>query len=86
MSEKLVARVDGDPDPMVEAVLKKAGLDVRYEKIEACPTCKHFACVCKTLEEHHEACLFRGAVTCAIGIECEHGYDVCPICDPCTCV
>jgi hypothetical protein len=22
---------------------------------------------------------------CPVGIECQHGYDVCPTCDPCTC-
>lgn len=34
---------------------------------------------------HAEACEFFIAETCAIAIECEHGYDVCPTCDPCTC-
>jgi len=36
-------------------------------------------------EEHDENCRLRRAATGSIGIECEHGYDVCPICDPCTC-
>jgi hypothetical protein len=86
MMKMIKARVDGDPDPLVEKVLTKLGVDFRYASIEACPKCKHFACVCKTLEEHHESCLFRLAVTCAISIECDHGFDVCPTCDPCTCV
>ena len=34
---------------------------------------------------HESNCKFRIAETCAVGIECDHGYDVCPICDPCTC-
>ncbi len=34
---------------------------------------------------HKEECKFRVATECAIAIECEHGYDVCPKCDPCTC-
>jgi hypothetical protein len=30
-------------------------------------------------------CPLYKAVNCGTPIECEHGYDVCPICDPCTC-
>lgn len=30
-------------------------------------------------------CPMHRAMTCAVAIECEHGYDVCPKCDPCTC-
>jgi hypothetical protein len=50
-----------------------------------CDTCGHLACVCDTLREHKDGCQYRLAVTCAVGIECKHGYDVCPECDPCTC-
>lgn len=89
MSEKmqyLKARVDGDPDPFVEQILTNLGIDFHYAPIEGCPKCKHLACVCETLKEHHEGCLFRLATTCSIPIECDHGFDVCPTCDPCTCV
>lgn len=24
-------------------------------------------------------------MTCPVAVECEHGFDVCPTCDPCTC-
>lgn len=34
---------------------------------------------------HAVHCRFRLATTCTTPIECEHGYDVCPQCDPCTC-
>lgn len=34
---------------------------------------------------HDHTCAFRIASECAIAVECEHGYDVCPTCDPCTC-
>lgn len=34
---------------------------------------------------HIKGCALRTAMTCAVGIECEHGYDVCPKCDKCTC-
>jgi hypothetical protein len=51
-----------------------------------CDKCGHLACVCGVIEAHtDENCAFRIAITCAIPIECEHGYDVCPKCDPCTC-
>ncbi len=50
-----------------------------------CKTCKHIACVCNIQKNHGEACRFRIAATCPAGIACDHGRDVCPICDPCTC-
>ncbi len=34
---------------------------------------------------HREGCAFRKAIESSVGIECEHGFDVCPYCDPCTC-
>ncbi len=34
---------------------------------------------------HAPDCPFYRAANCPVGIECDHGYDVCPICDPCTC-
>ena len=35
--------------------------------------------------EHKEHCKFRIAMVCPVGVACEHGFDVCPICDTCTC-
>lgn len=37
------------------------------------------------VQHHHPDCPFRKSVECPVGIECEHGWDVCPQCDPCTC-
>lgn len=34
---------------------------------------------------HEPNCPALKARLCAVGIECEHGWDVCPICDRCTC-
>jgi hypothetical protein len=48
-------------------------------------TCGHICCVCDILRDHKEGCQYRRSVTCAVPIECEHGRDVCPICDECTC-
>lgn len=39
----------------------------------------------KLAEGHDKKCSFAIANRCAIPVECEHGYDVCPMCDPCTC-
>lgn len=50
-----------------------------------CEVCGHIACVCAVKREHVEDCKYRRAVACPVAIECEHGYDVCPRCDPCTC-
>ena len=34
--------------------------------------------------KHAPNCKFGKAMR-GIAIECEHGYDVCPVCDPCCC-
>lgn len=48
--------------------------------------CQLLSCVCAEARTHAKDCRFRKALTCAIPIACEaHGYDVCPVCDPCTC-
>lgn len=52
---------------------------------EACAKCGHFACVCTIRARHKDDCKFRLAAACATPIECDHGRDVCSICDPCTC-
>lgn len=48
--------------------------------------CGLIGCVCSLIREHVPGCRFREAMRCVVAIACEpHGYDVCPICDPCTC-
>lgn len=37
------------------------------------------------LKDHDPDCELRRAIECSVAIECIHGYDVCPICDPCHC-
>jgi len=34
---------------------------------------------------HAPRCPMRLALETSVGIECRHGYDVCPECDPCEC-
>lgn len=36
-------------------------------------------------QRHMPDCPLRRAIECTTPIECDHGYDVCPKCDPCTC-
>jgi hypothetical protein len=50
-----------------------------------CAACGHLACVCAIRAVHVPECRYRIAAALSVGIECEHGYDVCPNCDPCTC-
>lgn len=53
-----------------------------------CPRCQ-FVCLhpgrdCACVPNKHAAdCRFYIAATLQFGIECDHGYDVCPQCDPC---
>jgi hypothetical protein len=36
-------------------------------------------------KRHMPGCRHRAAIECTVAIECDHGYDVCPTCDACTC-
>lgn len=37
------------------------------------------------LWNHARYCRFRVAREGALAVVCDHGFDVCPECDPCTC-
>lgn len=50
-----------------------------------CQYCGRLACVCDVLVKHRPGCRFRQAVTGPVAIECDHGYDACPLCDSCDC-
>ena len=50
-----------------------------------CETCGYLACICGIRAAHVDGCKFRLAATCAVPVECPHGRDCCPECDPCTC-
>jgi hypothetical protein len=48
--------------------------------------CGLISCVCDVVAKHARNCRFRRAALCPVAFECdEHGFDVCPTCDPCTC-
>jgi hypothetical protein len=57
---------------------------VRRHAID-CTKCGFIVCVCEVKADHATDCRYRRAVECPVGIECEHGRDVCPDCDPCNC-
>lgn len=50
-----------------------------------CSGCQRIACVCDVVAAHRAGCSYLVAVMCAVPIECEHGFDACPKCDPCDC-
>jgi len=35
--------------------------------------------------EHLPECAYRLASTGRVPVQCDHGFDCCPECDPCTC-
>jgi len=58
----------------------------RVRSVIGCETCGHISCVCHVIDAHPDPeCGYRISVTCSVPIECPHGFDVCPECDPCTC-
>lgn len=71
----------GDWDAVRQGISELGGSVLK----NGCPSCGHFACICNILKDHAEPCLYRRAATIPIGIACDHGRDVCPECDPCTC-
>lgn len=50
-----------------------------------CKKCGFICCICQVQKDHEPGCTYRLSMQCPVGIECDHGYDVCPLCDPCTC-
>jgi hypothetical protein len=82
--DAVTAMLDGKPLP-AGAHEEDYDTFVARGRIENC-TCHQISCVCAQVAGHNEGCRFRTAVLCPIPIDCEHGYDVCPQCDPCTCV
>lgn len=47
--------------------------------------CEFIECICDEIKSHKPNCKYILSLSCAIPIECEHGYDVCHQCDPCDC-
>ena len=71
----------------IESVAQQLGYGTqRVSEIVACHTCQRFSCICVARSRHAADCRFLISASCPVGIECdEHGRDVCPKCDACTC-
>ncbi len=52
-----------------------------------CPTCGIIreGCVCELQKTHKPGCRFLRAASLSVELACEHGFQACPICDPCDC-
>jgi hypothetical protein len=52
-----------------------------------CPDCGLIrdGCVCSARREHKPGCRFLRAASLSVELECHHGFQACPICDPCDC-
>lgn len=48
-------------------------------------TCGYITCICWVFEKHEEGCRFRRAAALKVELACDHGFQACPECDPCTC-
>jgi hypothetical protein len=73
--------------PLVRYSVASTPLDgVRYNVEVGCPKCGNLAtCTCPVEKQHAEGCRYRTAACLSIELACEHGFQACPICDPCTC-
>jgi hypothetical protein len=51
-----------------------------------CTRCDNLcSCTCRIQREHTKKCRYRIAACLSVELECEHGLQACPVCDPCTC-
>lgn len=52
----------------------------------ACPGCGNLVeCTCDAEKKHKEDCRYLAAMRLSVELECEHGFQACPECDPCDC-
>ena len=72
---------------------------VHWEPCQTCPTCgllcdgyrrEDGTCfviceACDARRIHLPECPYLRALACPVAVECQHGHDVCPECDACTC-
>lgn len=81
--EELTAHiVNVEPPPADIEDRVKAHMAARRE--QGCE-CEQISCVCAEVRKHKDGCRFRYALLCPVGIDCAHGFDVCRVCDHCTC-
>lgn len=70
-------------------IVNRANGDVRTGELSdiVCPGgCGNIvSCTCWIEEQHAKGCRYRIAATMPFELACDHGYQACPACDPCTC-
>lgn len=86
----LIVDDGGHPDPEALALLDGFAKAMGYEGafpgvVQACDACGYYECVCGVRGVHQPGCRLRVSMECPVSVECEHGYDVCPTCDACSC-
>lgn len=53
---------------------------------KACLKCDNLVtCICTLKEQHKPNCRYLIVAGLSVEIPCDHGYQACPTCDPCTC-
>ena len=52
-----------------------------------CPTCGVIkeGCICALNTKHKADCRFLRAARLGVELACCHGFQACPLCDPCSC-
>ena len=50
-----------------------------------CPGCGSVTCYCEQKARHRGDCRYLRAARLSFELACDHGYQACPECDPCSC-
>jgi hypothetical protein len=51
-----------------------------------CTRCGNLVhCTCSLAKRHAPTCRFLRAATLSVELACDHGFQACPVCDPCDC-
>lgn len=58
----------------------------KHEQGTPCSGCGNYCtCTCVLEDKHRPGCRFLMAAMLSVEIACDHGFQACPICDPCDC-
>lgn len=64
----------------------RAGTVEMIKPGSACRGCGNLvSCICEVRKTHGKKCRYRIASELSFELACEHGFEACPKCDPCTC-
>jgi hypothetical protein len=69
---------------MLKSVFPQANIEVG--QTGSCPRCGNLvSCTCSIAKKHAADCCYRKAAELPFELACEHGFQACPVCDPCAC-